>query len=79
MYVCMYVCIYIYIYMYVFIHTYTRTQEKNKLIVDLKRLKKHYEQYSGVQKGGFSKWGSSNLCVSIILLLPNPPLLNRPL
>ena len=34
---------------------------------------------SGVHKGGFSKGGSSNLCVIIMLLLPTPPLLNPPL
>ena len=34
---------------------------------------------SGVHKGGFRKGGFSNLCVVIILLLLNHPLLNPPL
>ena len=36
-------------------------------------------QYSGVRKGGFSKGGLSNLCVILLLLSPNPPLLDPPL
>ena len=63
--------IYIYIYIYML--------RLGRHLVEAGRSAQRARGASGVHKGGFSKGVFSNLCVIIMPLLLNTPLLNPPL
>ena len=93
-YICIYtlciynMCIYIYIYTYIYIYIYYIHYAAAGVMWDLDsgcrgpgafRQRKNSVDCSGVHKGGFSKGEFSKLCVIIMLVLLNPPLLSAPL